>query len=185
MHARNYSVLEQSLLRRRSSRSSQAIRRGQTTPVLQTRYIQGGYSDADSTKPINKPEADAIIEQIKQCCADPAYAGKTIGVISLLNTSGQAEYIERRFKTDNILSKEEMDERKLRIGDAYVFQGDERDIMFLSMVTAPAPDGKRVSVMAAPKDERRFNVAASRARDSSLAIPLSFARRPEPQMQPI
>ena len=140
---------------------------GRLTPVLQTRYIQGGYSDADSTKPINKPEADAIIEQIKQCCADPAYAGKTIGVISLLNTSGQAEYIERRFKTDNILSKEEMDERKLRIGDAYVFQGDERDIMFLSMVTAPAPDGKRVSVMAAPKDERRFNVAASRARDQA------------------
>lgn len=140
---------------------------GRLSPVLQTRYVQGGYTDDDSNRPINKPEADAIIEQIRQCCADPAYAGKTFGVISLLNTSGQADYIERRFKTENILSKDEIEERKLRIGDAYVFQGDERDILFLSMVTAPPSDGKRVSVMAAPKDERRFNVAASRARDQA------------------
>lgn len=138
---------------------------GRLNPVVRTTYVQNGYSDEDSRKPVNTVEAEAIIEQIRVCCQDPAYEGKTIGVISLLNSSGQAEYIEKQFRLRDILSKEELELRKFRVGDSYVFQGDERDIIFLSMVSAPRPDGKKVWPMTAEKDHRRFNVAASRARD--------------------
>ncbi|MEJ2254573.1 MAG: GreA/GreB family elongation factor, partial [Nitrospirota bacterium] len=61
-----------------------------------------------------------------------------------------------------LLGAEEMEKRRLVCGNPYSFQGDERDIMFLSMVAAP---NERIGPLTKPADERRFNVAASRARD--------------------
>jgi very-short-patch-repair endonuclease len=58
----------------------------------------------------------------------------------------------------------EIERRKLLCGDAYAFQGDERDVMFLSLVQAPR-EGRRLYAATAGRDRRRFNVAASRARD--------------------
>ena len=58
----------------------------------------------------------------------------------------------------------EMRKRDLICGDAYAFQGDERDIMFLSLVAAPV-DGKSIRALTNTKDVKRFNVAASRAKD--------------------
>ena len=60
-----------------------------------------------------------------------------------------------------------MQRRRLVCGDAYAFQGDERDIMLLSMVSAPAA-GVHVGTLSKQSDERRFNVAASRARDQMI-----------------
>jgi very-short-patch-repair endonuclease len=56
-----------------------------------------------------------------------------------------------------------MEARRLRVGDAYTFQGDERDVVLVSTV-ASANDP---SLAAFTKREyhRRVNVAASRARD--------------------
>jgi very-short-patch-repair endonuclease len=50
-------------------------------------------------------------------------------------------------------------------GNPYSFQGDERDIMLLSLVAAP---NERIGSFTKPADERRFNVAASRARDKMI-----------------
>ena len=55
-----------------------------------------------------------------------------------------------------------MEKRRLVCGNPYSFQGDERDIMLLSMVAAP---NKRIGPLTMSADERRFNVAGSRARD--------------------
>ena len=57
-----------------------------------------------------------------------------------------------------------MEERQLVCGDAYAFQGDERDVMFLSLVSAPS-EGRRIGTLADETARRRFNVAVSRARD--------------------
>jgi len=57
-----------------------------------------------------------------------------------------------------------MEKRQIVCGDAYAFQGDERDVMFLSLVSAPT-EGHRIGVLATEAAKRRFNVAASRARD--------------------
>ena len=62
------------------------------------------------------------------------------------------------------LGPEEMEARRIDCGDAYAFQGDERDVMFLSLVSAPT-EGRRIGTLASARDERRFNVAVSRARD--------------------
>jgi very-short-patch-repair endonuclease len=130
------------------------------TPLVST-YVEDGYLTQDS-KIINPPEADLLVEQIKTCIADASYAGKTIGVISLMNTSQQANYIEDRLKKE--LPPAEFESRHIRVGDPYDFQGDERDVIFLSMVSASS-EGRKIGPLTKDKDERRFNVAASRARD--------------------
>jgi len=130
------------------------------TPVIMTRHVPEGYIKGDRSK-INPPEAQAIVDQIKQCIKNPIYDGKSMGVISLLSHY-QARYIETLLLEE--LGPEEMEQRNLVCGDAYAFQGDERDVMFLSMVSAPT-EGRRIGTLASQRDERRFNVAASRAKD--------------------
>jgi REase_MTES_1575/AAA domain len=129
-------------------------------PLVST-FVEEGFVTADA-KQLNVPEAEMLIQQIKDCVKDPSYVNKTFGVISLLNTSQQAKYIEQRLLDE--LGQEEIENRKLRVGDPYDFQGDERDVIFLSMVSAKSED-KRIGALTKDKDERRFNVAASRARD--------------------
>ena len=54
-----------------------------------------------------------------------------------------------------------MVERQIICGDAYSFQGDERDVMFLSLVIAP---NMRYNALNKKMYTQRFNVAASRAK---------------------
>jgi very-short-patch-repair endonuclease len=130
-------------------------------PVLKAIYVQGGFQDLGKGK-VNKVEAEQLVDAIEQCCEDPRYRDKSIGVISLLNTSDQDRYIEQLLV--NRLDPEEIERRNIICGDAYDFQGDERDIIFLSTVSARS-EGTRVRAMTGQKAERRFNVAASRAKD--------------------
>jgi len=112
---------------------------------------------------INKQEAEEVVRAVIKCHEDPTYKGKSFGVISLLATSKQADWIERRLLER--LGQEAWDERQLRCGSPYNFQGDERDIIFLSMVSA-VPDGRdRLSALGNTADKQRFNVATSRAKD--------------------
>ena len=131
------------------------------SPVLQAIYVQTGFQKGRSPRVVNEPEAEAIVKKISACCKDTAYDGKTFGVISLLG-EGQAHLIEQLLLQE--VGPEEMEKRALVCGDAYAFQGDERDIMFLSMVSAPT-EGQRIGTLAKASDERRFNVAVSRAKD--------------------
>jgi very-short-patch-repair endonuclease len=56
-----------------------------------------------------------------------------------------------------------MEARRLRVGDAYTFQGDERDVVLVSMVVSA--NDARVAAFTKREYHRRINVAASRARD--------------------
>jgi very-short-patch-repair endonuclease len=134
---------------------------GRLTPVIVPRPVPEGYQQGQSPRVVNQPEAHAIVGQIKQCCENSIYDGKTMGVISLLGED-QAKLIEKLLLEK--IGPEEMEKRHLVCGDAYAFQGDERDVMFLSLVSAPT-EGRRIHPLASPRDERRFNVAVSRARD--------------------
>lgn len=133
---------------------------GRLEPVVVARHV-GGHMDGASPNVANKVEADAIVKQIVKLVADPAYKEKTFGVISLLGDK-QARLIEQKLLKE--IGPEEMERRRLICGDAYSFQGDERHVMFLSLVVA-ADEGRRLATLTQPSDERRFNVAASRARD--------------------
>ena len=130
------------------------------TPVL-TRHVPDGYAKGSGDRVVNQPEADAIVDQVSKCLADPAYDGKSFGVICLQGNA-QANLI-RDLLMDRV-GTQKMQLRGLVCGNAYAFQGDERDVIFLSMVAA-TNDGRRIGVLSKESDKRRFNVAASRARD--------------------
>lgn len=119
--------------------------------------VENGYRE--KAKAININEGEALVNKVLECCRDSKYNGMTMGVISLLGDA-QSEFIETLLK--NNLSKEEIKRRKLVCGDAYSFQGDERDIMFLSMVVA---DNMKYTALTKETDIKRFNVAMSRARN--------------------
>ena len=121
-------------------------------------HLTDAYEADNKTNPV---EADAIVDQIRKCLAEPRYDGMTIGVISLLGKE-QARLIEHKLL--DAVAPEEWAARELRCGDASDFQGSERDIMFLSMVKAPS-ETRRLSALTATQYVQRFNVAASRAKD--------------------
>lgn len=130
---------------------------------LVAQHVAEGYREGDGSRTLNKPEAVRLVDTIVACCNDPRYMmnGRktTLGVVSLQGWA-QAEYIEHLLLQR--IGAEEMAQRRLLCGDAYSFQGDERDIMFLSMVAAP---NMRIGALTRFADQQRFNVAASRARD--------------------
>ena len=131
---------------------------------LMVRRVPDGYRMGNDHAR-NPPEADALVDQVIKCIADPRYADATMGVISLQGEA-QARLIERKLLER--VDPEVVEERRLLCGDAYAFQGDERDIMFLSMVAAEKDDNgerQRIGPLADAAARRRFNVAASRARD--------------------
>ena len=132
---------------------------------LELRHVPEGYRTGDVRNAQNHPEADAIVEQITACIADSRYAGKTMGVISLQGEA-HSRLIERKLLER--VGPEAIEERGLICGDAYAFQGDERDVVFLSLVAADRDKNgqpQRIGTLADEPAKQRFNVAASRARD--------------------
>ena len=62
-----------------------------------------------------------------------------------------------------------MERRRIRCGNAYHFQGDERSVVFLSLVVA-AGEGRRIGAMTRESDRQRLNVAASRPQDQLWCV---------------
>ncbi|MGB5147006.1 MAG: AAA domain-containing protein [Porticoccaceae bacterium] len=127
---------------------------------LVLRHVTDGYRKGSTQHAQNPPEAEAIVAQICACIEDPRYARATMGVISLQGEA-QAKLIESILLTT--LDPEVIEERRIICGDAYAFQGDERNIIFLSMVAAPGE--QRIGVLSGEAARQRFNVAVSRAQD--------------------
>src|SRR5271169_853220 len=79
-------------------------------------------------------------------------------------------------KVDGILRQRlepaEYKHRQILCGDSAQFQGDERDVMFLSIVDTPPADPPLPLRQEGPKKifKKRFNVAASRARDQMWIV---------------
>ena len=117
----------------------------------------------------NKVEAQRIINTIKAIISHPKYTGKSIGIISML---GDAQ----AFLIQSMLHKEipsvEIEKRRIQAGISGEFQGDERDIMFLSMVDSPLSEGplRTTGEGAFELIKKRYNVAASRARDQMWVV---------------
>ncbi len=137
---------------------------GRLKPVVQSIHVSSGYRKGQTQSIINPPEAQAVVDKVLEIVGDLAYEEKTIGIISLQGDR-QAQYIETLLMDQ--LGPERMASREIVCGDAYAFQGDERDIILLSLVAAPDPV-HRIGTLSGLKAEQRFNVAASRARDQML-----------------
>jgi superfamily I DNA and/or RNA helicase/very-short-patch-repair endonuclease len=120
-------------------------------------FCQNSYTEGRYSAIVNEPEANEIVETIGKLIEDDRYVGKTFGVITLQG-SQQANLIENLLLKK--IGEKEFHKRKIVCGNSASFQGDERDIIFLSLVTA---HNHNRSALVKPTDERRFNVAMSRA----------------------
>jgi very-short-patch-repair endonuclease len=129
-------------------------------PPLIDVFIEDGYRNGN----INRPEAEFIVREIERLTDDPTMSRRSIGVVSLL-ADEQAGHIFERLTQE--IGPEIMDRHRIACGDARTFQGKERDIMFLSMVTA---SNERTIALTTAMFQQRFNVAASRARDRMYLV---------------
>jgi len=126
-------------------------------PPLIDVYVKSGYRKGD----VNPPEADSIVDEIERIIADPTLTGRSIGVVTLQGTAQAAhihDLVHQRISMNDIL------ERHIMVGTPPTFQGGERDIMLVSMVSAK---GDRAT-SSAVTFEQRYNVAASRARERMM-----------------
>ncbi len=134
-------------------------------PALVPYHVSGAVSD----EKINLIEARTVASIILSLLEQPEYQEKTIGVISLLgdDQAWEIDKILRRHISENEYAK-----RKIVCGNAAHFQGDERDVMFLSMVYGPSanPPMKMLDSGYQGLYQKRFNVAASRAKDQLWVV---------------
>lgn len=158
--------------------------KGLLKPSLEPILVEGGYQNTNNK--VNEPEAKAIVDKIAELVEDPNYQQRpdgqlcTFGVISLL-AEDQAKYIKELLLKHPKIGEKVIEERNITCGDAYAFQGDERDVMFLSMVKALDPNNPDDTVRAVTDKgtAQRFNVAATRGRDQVFlyhSIPLEEFR---------
>lgn len=135
-------------------------------PAVVNYRVPGGQRLNNKTNPI---EADAIAALIQACIDQPEYAGKTFGVISLLGDE-QANIIQS--KIEERIDHSELKNRSILCGNASNFQGDERDIVFLSMVDSSSGGGPLPMHGFGSDDSyrKRYNVAASRAKDQLWVV---------------
>jgi very-short-patch-repair endonuclease len=132
-------------------------------PFVVARRVNDRY---EQSRKINEVEAREIVSLILACSEQPAYSGKTFGVVSLVGEQ-QAYWIDSLLRRHMEAEKFEKVHRIL-CGNAAQFQGDERDVVFLSVVDSS--DGGVLPLRQTDEFKRRFNVAASRARDQMWVI---------------
>lgn len=128
-------------------------------PPLIDVFIEDGFRKDK----INPPEARFIVDEIKKIVEDPQLKNRSIGVVSLIGVD-QAKLIMQMINDE--LGENVWQAHDIACGDAYTFQGNEKDIMFVSMIATPdqchANTGNTYC--------QRYNVAASRARDRMYLV---------------
>lgn len=136
-----------------------------TKPAIVTyRVLDGIISNK-----INEKEIDAVVSLILACCEQKEYKGKSFGVITLKGDK-QATFIDRKLQSK--MDVKEYNNRNILCGNASNFQGDERDIIFLTMVDVNDNEGPMRLQSFGSDDlfKKRYNVAVSRAKDQLWLI---------------
>jgi very-short-patch-repair endonuclease len=142
---------------------------------LQPHVVSHRVPDGREHDGVNDAEAEVVASLICAAIRQPEYgrndAGRltSFGAISLVGD-------RQALKIDAVLRQKlpPLDYRKRQIlcGDSAQFQGDERDVMFLSVVDAPpARPPLPIRQEGAKKIfKKRYNVAASRARNQMWVV---------------
>ncbi len=134
-------------------------------PSVVNYRVKDGFREGD----VNINEAKTIIALMLACISQKEYEGKTMGVISLLGND-QAKKIQQLM--EKYIPPKEMIERNIICGNSSNFQGDERDVIFLSLVDSHKEGGPLFMRDFGPDDinRKRYNVATSRAKDQLWVI---------------
>jgi very-short-patch-repair endonuclease/DNA polymerase III delta prime subunit len=134
-------------------------------PPLVTCCLPEGQRRGDH----NDEEALTVASLVVAAIDQPEYEGATFGVIALVGNT-QAPLIDKLLR--HKLPAAVYDERRVMCGNPSHFQGDERNVVFLSLVDAPTGPGLLRTVASGARDmyKKRYNVAASRAQDQLWVI---------------
>lgn len=137
--------------------------------VLQPAVINYRVENGERIEKTNPNEAKAIVALLKACIEQPEYQGKSFGIISLLGDDQVKELQEEIFKQ---IDSKDCSEHKILCGNASHFQGDERDVVFLSIVDCANGEGPLAKQGFGSEDayRKRYNVAASRAKDQLWVV---------------
>ncbi len=142
-------------------------------PPLRVVKVPEGAAVGNGAGLVNETEAQAITNAVVDCMRDPAYDGLDFGVIVMQGTK-QVDEISERLRA--AMTDEQWRARRVRVGTPPDFQGDERNVVFLSMVVS---DPEAIAPLTRAESQRRVNVAASRAMDQMWlfhSIPLNSLR---------
>ena len=143
-----------------------------TRPLVISHRVNGIYD-----KEKNQIEAEEVASLLVATTKQPEYKGLTMGVVSMISSSGQADLIDLLVRRH--LDEREYVERRIICGSPAQFQGDERDVMFLSLVDSA--DSGPLSLRRSKMFRQRFNVAASRAKDQEWVV---HSLNPDTDLQP-
>ena len=134
-------------------------------PALVAHRVQGS-----SVGQVNRVEAQEIVDLIDACISLAEYDGKSIGVMSLVGEK-QADLISDLLRAR--LSPAVYEQRQILCGNPAQFQGDERDVIFLSLVDSKDEGLGPLGFRGDGADnmfKKRFNVASSRAKDQLWVV---------------
>ncbi len=122
---------------------------------------------------LNKLEAHTAIRIIRACLTQPEYQDKTFGIIPMLSAGDDQVTLINQLISSDIPAKE-VKKHKIHCGLSKDFQGDERDVIILSLIDS-VTDEKQVMLrtLGEGKDDmmkKRYNVAVSRAKDQLWVV---------------
>ncbi|HEU5370472.1 MAG TPA: AAA domain-containing protein, partial [Ktedonobacterales bacterium] len=135
---------------------------------------------AAANEKVNEEEALTVASLLVAATEQPEYDGATFGVISMV---GEEQAMRIDSLLQHHLAPAEYTRRRIQCGNAAQFQGDERDVIFLSMVETPTGAGPLPVRLDGPGKlfKKRFNVATSRARDQLWVV---YSLDPEADLKP-
>ena len=137
--------------------------------LLKPNVISYRVSGGVCENKVNMEEAWIVASLIVSALEQPEYKSKTFGVITLLGDE-QAFKIDEILRNHKFLNPAVREQAKVLCGNAAHFQGDQRDVIFLTLVDTPNLTGSPLSMKRELMYEQRFNVAASRAKDQMWVI---------------
>lgn len=117
----------------------------------------------------NDEEAKTVVALLKSCMMQEEYSEKTFGIISLLGTDQVKKILSYMYQ---YIEPKDLEKHKVLCGDAANFQGDERDVIFLTLVDSPNEGGPVRMTTEGVDDamKKRYNVAASRAKNQMWVV---------------
>jgi hypothetical protein len=132
--------------------------------TLKTIYCSETSLEGKGSEQWNPKEAETIFKILKEALSNPAYQDMTFGIISL------SHHLQTKKITDKIISeipRETIKRRQIICGPPSLFQGLERDVIFLSMVIT-TEENQLFDPQGQESDQRNFNLAVSRAKEQVI-----------------
>ena len=132
-------------------------------------------NDAFTEDKIVYKEIEEIKKFLQRILKDEQYSNKSIGVVSLGLTKHTEKLKDIKEDLANEFGKEKIDKHKLIIEDSPKFQGDERDVMIVSLGVAldfqklkENQNAKPRAIISDQDEFKKINVALSRAKEQMV-----------------